>query len=222
MPSTDPVDAPAASEPARDAAGDSAVAGIVLAAGAGTRFGGPKALAVGAEGTPWLVSAVRSLLAGGCNPVLVVLGAREREAESLLVGAFPLTGDAVHVVHAENWQSGMAASLRAGLARAAEIDPPPVAVAVVTVDVPSLNDAMVRRVVAAEPGVVQPDTLRQAFFSGRPGHPVVIGRNHWGALSETLQGDVGARPYLRAHAATIVDCSDLGSGADVDTRDRTP
>ena len=194
------------------------VAGIVLAAGGGTRFGRPKALVESAEGTSWLANAVRSLLGGGCSPVIVVLGAAADEAEALLERSFIHSGS-VHVVRAEDWQTGMAASLRRGLAAAnvLEATPSPEAVAIVTVDVPSLGPAEVRRLIAPEPDAVGRHTLRQASFSGRPGHPVVIGRDHWEALADSVTGDVGARPYLVAHGVRLVDCSDLGSGTDVDT-----
>ena len=194
------------------------VAGIVLAAGGGTRFGRPKALVESADGTSWLANAVRSLLGGGCSPVIVVLGAAADEAEALLERSFIHSGS-VHVVRAEDWQTGMAASLRRGLAAAnvLEATPSPEAVAIVTVDVPSLGPAEVRRLIAPEPDAVGRETLRQAVFSGRPGHPVVIGRAHWAALADSVTGDVGARPYLVAHGVRLVDCSDLGSGVDVDT-----
>jgi molybdenum cofactor cytidylyltransferase len=78
--------------------------------------------------------------------------------------------------------------------------------------VPDLNAAIVRRLVDA----VTPDTLRQAHFAGRPGHPVVIGREHWAPLRAALTGDTGARPYLVAHRVTAVPCDDLGTGLDVD------
>ena len=194
------------------------VAGIVLAAGGGTRFGRPKALVESAEGTSWLANAVRSLLGGGCSPVIVVLGAAADEVGALLERSFIHSGS-VHVVRAEDWQTGMAASLRRGLAAAnvLEATPAPDAVAIVTVDVPSLGPAEVRRLIAPEPDAVGRQTLRQASFSGRPGHPVVIGRDHWQALANSVTGDVGARPYLVAHGVRLVDCSDLGSGTDVDT-----
>jgi molybdenum cofactor cytidylyltransferase len=192
------------------------VAGIVLAAGAGSRFGRPKALVESADGASWLANAVRSLLGGGCFPVVVVLGAAADEAESLLERSFGET-DSVRVVRADDWRSGMAASLRRALSTAADLSPTPDAIAIVTVDVPSLGPAEVRRLTAPEPDVVGPDTLRQASFSSRPGHPVVIGRAHWTALADSVSGDVGARPYLVQHGVRLVDCSDLGSGADVDT-----
>jgi CTP:molybdopterin cytidylyltransferase MocA len=192
------------------------VAGIVLAAGAGSRFGRPKALVESPDGSSWLANAVRSLLGGGCSPVVVVLGAAADEAEAVLENSFADT-DSVRVVRADDWQSGLAASLRRALAAARDLESLPDAIALVTVDVPSLGPAEVRRLTAPEPDAVGPDTLRQAVFSGRPGHPVVIGRAHWAALADSATGDVGARPYLARHGVRLVDCSDLGSGADVDT-----
>ncbi|WP_317230377.1 NTP transferase domain-containing protein, partial [Clavibacter sp. MX14-G9D] len=77
------------------------IAGVVLAAGAGVRFGGPKALAARPDGTPWLASAIRALAEAGCSPVLVVLGAAAEEAADLL-RTLPEAVDAV-VVRADDW-----------------------------------------------------------------------------------------------------------------------
>src|ERR1700712_3821027 len=93
------------------------IAGILLAAGAGTRMGQPKALVRGFDGVPWVVRGARILLAAGCSPGVVVLGARAAEAEALLDASF--SAEDLVIVRAEEWQSGMAASLRAGLAAAA-------------------------------------------------------------------------------------------------------
>ena len=206
-------DAPAAAGVAR-AGGVAGIAGVVLAAGAGSRFGGPKALAVHPDGTPWLATAIRALAGAGCSPVLVVLGARVVEAEALLA-ALPEAADA-RVVRADDWADGMSASLRAALRAAATLDPPPVALAVAPVDVPDLDAATVRRVLDAGP--VDPTSLRQAVFHGRPGHPALIGRAHWGALAAEVRGDAGARAYLSAHDALLVEAADLSTGADVDRR----
>ncbi|MGY4856547.1 nucleotidyltransferase family protein [Cryobacterium sp. AP23] len=201
------------------------VAGLVLAAGAGTRYGGPKALVVDAAGEPWLVRAALALEGGGCDPVLVVLGAGGAEAEILLRACLDRfeRPDRLTVVHAENWADGLSASLDAGLATLQDntvsdggpvTDGDPVtAVALVPVDVPDLNAATVRRLADAATA----DTLRQARFGGRPGHPVVIGRAHWSAVRAGLSGDTGARPYLLANGVQPVDCDDLGTGRDVDT-----
>ena len=268
---------------------DRRVAGLLLAAGAGSRYGGPKALAVDRTGESWLVRAARALEAGGCDPVLVVLGAGGAEAEELLRDSASRFArpDSLVVVHTDRWADGLAASLDAGLAALQESDPAVTAVAMVPVDVPDLDAATVARLIGeidvagssstaaagtaqrvwaaaseetvaseetaapdaptspatpeaaagavsaetatafadasaragapARAGGVTSQTLRQAHFGGRPGHPVVIGRSHWALLRSGLSGDTGARPYLVTHGVLAVPCDDLGTGADVDT-----
>jgi len=239
-------------------AGKAPVAGLVLAAGAGSRFGRPKALVRGSDGAPWLVRAVGVLRAAGCAPVIVVLGAEGAAAAALLAeagivdaeganeapaaealpaetpgAADPARADparaeeaeqATVVVHAADWAEGLSASLRAGLDAALGVAGDPVAVVVVPVDVPDLDAETVMRVLDAETPAgenagesVTGDSLRQAVFGGRPGHPVLIGRAHWEPLRAVLTGDTGARPYLLAHGGFPVECGDLTTGADVDT-----
>ena len=198
------------------------VAGLVLAAGAGSRYGTPKALVVDDSGESWLVRAALALEDAGCDPVLVVLGAAGDEAERL-VRASAARFARPHrllTVHAERWADGLSASLEAGLDRLSGMDEV-IAVALVPVDVPDLTAAAVTRVLGstaadAAVGPVDADSLRQAHFGGRPGHPVVIGRSHWAPLTASLGGDTGARPYLLAHNVTAVACDDLGTGLDVD------
>lgn len=181
------------------------VSGLVLAAGAGRRFGGPKALARTPAGTPWIALAVRALTQGGCHDVTVVLGAGAAEAE-------PLVPAGTRVVRAADWESGVSASLRAGLTALAS--GPSVAAVVLPVDTPDVPAAAVARVARR----AAPDALLQASYGGAPGHPVLLGRDHWMPLAMAVTGDVGARPYLVARAAGFVECGDLWSGADHDTR----
>ena len=176
--------------------------GLLLAAGAGTRMGRPKALVDG-----WLTRAVDSLEAAGCEGVTVVLGAGADEAHELLAEA----GVEVREVVAEDWADGMGASLRAGLE---SLDDGPVAVIVTRVDLPDVGAEVVRRVLA-DP--VDTATLRRAAYDGVPGHPVLIGRDHWAGVAATARGDRGARDYLATHPPAVVECGDLASGADVDS-----
>lgn len=183
------------------------VTGLLLAAGAGTRIGTPKALLHDADGTSWLQRAVAVLREGGCDRVTVVLGAAVDEAR-LLVPAD--TG----IVVAEDWVSGMGASLRAGLAALAE-DPDEVAALVSLVDLTDLGPEVAARLLAGE---VTPTTLRRAAYEGQAGHPVLLGRAHWDGVTRTATGDRGARAYLAAHEVELVECGDLASGRDVDHR----
>ena len=211
---------PLSDAPMTPATATGAVAGVVLAAGAGSRYGRPKALVRGDDGTGWLLRTIKTLQTAGCSPVLVVLGAQAQQAEALLDAAAPPL-DSVVVVRADDWAAGLSASLRAALHAAGQREAPPTALAVVPVDVPDLNPATVRRLLE-RPGSGNPaphvsaDTLRQAVFGGRPGHPVLIGHAHWAPLLATLTGDTGARHYLAAAAAERVECADLSTGRDVD------
>ncbi|MFC5175807.1 nucleotidyltransferase family protein [Nocardioides taihuensis] len=186
------------------------VAGLLLAAGAGRRRGGPKALAHDPDGTSWLRRGLAVLRDGGCAEVTVVLGAGAEEARAVL-GADP-----ADVVVAEDWDEGMGASLRTGLTAlgARAVDAPAAdAALVLLVDLPDVGADVVARLVAAVDG---PGALARAAYDGEPGHPVVLGRDHWAGVVATARGDRGARDYLRAHPPVLVECGDLATGADVD------
>ncbi len=180
--------------------------GVLLAAGAGSRMGMPKALVHDDDGRSWLATGVRTLRRGGCERVTVVLGAEAEEAVRLLEGL------GVDVVIASDWADGMSASLRAGL-RALPADAG--AAVVLLVDLPDVTADVVRRVVAAG---AEPTALRRASFEGRPGHPVLLGRDHWDGVLAESAGDEGARSYLATRVVDLVECGDLATGHDVDSR----
>lgn len=181
--------------------------GLLLAAGAGRRMGLPKALVRGEDGEPWLSRAVAVLRAAGCDEVTVVLGARAEEARELL------GGQDVTVVVADDWAEGMGASLRAGLTHVIGTDARSVLVHLV--DLPDVTTEVARRVAAAGGGA---DALARATYDGRPGHPVLLGREHWPGVLATAVGDRGARDYLARHRVLDVECGDLATGVDVDRR----
>ena len=186
-------------------------AGLLLAAGAGRRMGGPKALLRDGHGVPFLDRAVGTLLDGGCDTVTVVLGAAADDARLLLDEAGWTADPAVDVVVAPDWAEGMGASLRTGLS--ALLAGGATAALVTLVDLPDVDAAVLRRVAAAGSG---PGALVRATYAGRPGHPVLIGREHWAGVAATARGDRGAREYLQAHAATSCECGDLATGRDLD------
>lgn len=181
-----------------------AAAGLVLAAGAGRRYGGPKAL-IEYGGQLLVERAAQTLREGGCDPVVVVLGA----AAPRIRAAAQLTG--ATVVDNPQWHTGMASSLRTGLAALAGTDAP--AAVVLLVDMPDVSAEAVRRVA----GEAAPDALVMAGYGGdRRGHPVLLGRAHWAGVAAVATGDAGARDYLRAHEVRIVPCGDVAGDRDID------
>ncbi|WP_238384769.1 nucleotidyltransferase family protein [Segeticoccus rhizosphaerae] len=198
------------------------VAGLLLAAGAGRRAGGPKALRTdGVRGArqdaTWAERGAEVLLTGGCDQVTVVVGAAS-EAVAERLADWP-----VQVVEAADWAQGLGSSLRAGLVALmvrADVaadhggpDESPCCACVHLVDLPDVGADVVARLLPR----ATPDALVRASYAGRVGHPVLIGRNHWAGVCETVDGDRGAGAYLRSHGAQLVECADLATGADVDS-----
>lgn len=176
-----------------------AVAGVVLAAGAGTRFGMPKVLA---EEGVWLRHAVAALAGGGCDDVIVVLGAAVVDVPA-----------PARAVVAARWADGMSASVHEGLAAVGDAE----WVVLHTVDTPDVGADVVARVLSTARG--SGSGLVRAIYRGRPGHPVVVARRHLAGLVATLHGDQGARAFLGGRDdVVIVECGDLATGLDIDER----
>ena len=179
----------------------SGVAGVLLAAGEGSRLGQPKAL-VELGGQTLAERGVALLRAGGADPVLVV------------TGAAPVEIDGTRAVHNPDWRSGMGSSLAAGL-RALDVTDSR-AVVIALADQPLVGPEAVRRLIAAYRAGA---SVAVAAYAGKPRNPVLIAREHWAAVTGLATGDTGARPFLRAHPelVTLVDCDGTGSPDDVDT-----
>lgn len=178
------------------------IAGLVLAAGAARRFGAPKQLAE-LDGRPLLEHVLASMSSAPLDRTIVVLGAH---AEEILEGV-DLHG--AEPVLCRDWETGQAASLRAGLLAAAEAE----AVVVGLGDQPLLSARAVARVLAARgPGA----EAVCAVYYGRPGHPIVLERTLFPRLA-ALSGDTGARELLAGVSVREIACDGLGRPDDVDT-----
>ena len=195
------------------------VVGVVLAAGAGRRMGGPKALVRSVADGPALVeSAIAAVREGGCPEVICVVGAAAERVVPLALAA------GARVVVAQDWAEGMGASVRAALAALAESRA--AALLLTLVDLPDVTPAVIARVlgvVDVQQGKspltdpVRPTAvLARAAYRGRPGHPVLIGRDHWVAVRTAARADEGARSILRGPGVRLVECGDLATGRDVD------
>lgn len=176
---------------------DGSTVGLVLAAGSGSRFGQPKAPYV-VNGERLVDHAVTCLRDGGCDRVVVVLGA--------WIGEVP----GAQIVVNPDWAEGMGSSLRAGLA-ALEDDPAAANAVVTLVDLPGLTSAAVRRVLLTDGDIVV------ATYDGERGHPVMFGRCHWSAVRAVASGDEGARRFLLGrNDIALVEVGDVAAGDDLD------
>jgi nicotine blue oxidoreductase len=183
------------------------VAGLLLAAGAGSRYGMPKALAT-PYGEPLVLHGSRTLRAAGLTSIVIVLGAACDEVRALLAEH----DEPARTVDNADWSTGMGSSLRAGLGALEPLDAD--AAIVLLVDTPGITPAAVARIAHGADRAA----LVAATYGGKQGHPVLLGRDHWAGVAATAAGDVGARPYLRAHAADLrlVACDDVADGSDLD------
>lgn len=203
------------------------MAGVVLAAGEGRRLGGPKALVrLSPPGSTLLESAVATLARSGLRVVHVVVGAAAEavtdELESLRPKAVR-TGTDLSWSFCDDWRTGMGASLRRGLQWARHDEVVDAAV-LHLLDLPGVTSSAVGRILrVAQESCTPPAGLRRALvrasFDGRPGHPVLIGADHWDAVSASAHGDAGARDYLRKTEHLLVEVGDIADGADLDTRE---
>lgn len=150
---------------------------------------------------------------GGCEQVVAVIGAQADRVRAALIPPSWLT-----LVEASNWDDGMSASLRTGLDAAMKTSAS--AALVTLVDLPDVRGQIYRRIL--EVTADSPNILARAAFNGRPGHPVVIGREWWEETLRLTSGDRGARDLFAAYEHLLIECGDLGSGRDVDTPDIAP
>jgi CTP:molybdopterin cytidylyltransferase MocA len=187
------------------------IGAIVLAAGASSRMGTPKAaLPLGRHGATVLSQGVASLLAAGVPRVVVVAGAHV-EAVRRSLGVFP---DPVQIVEHPGWQAGQLSSLLRGLEA---LDQPLLEAALVTlVDVPLVSPDTTRRLIRAwrENGA---SILRPARGE-QHGHPVLFDRRVFDALRRADPAR-GAKPVVHAHAHSLINVpvEDEGAFLDLDT-----
>jgi len=190
------------------------VAGVLLAAGEGSRLGRPKAL-VELDRQTLAERGVTMLRTGGADPILVVAGAVQVNVEK------------IHAVYNEQWRTGMGSSLRAalraltdaegaqdGLAATLAVDVGAVVVALA--DQPLIGTEAVARLIAAYRGGAG---VAVACYDGKPRNPVLLAREYWPEVIAAATGDQGARAFLHARPelVTHVECGDTGSPDDIDT-----
>lgn len=182
------------------------IAGILLAAGRGTRFGAHKLLHPMTDGTPMALAALRNLVP--CvDQTYVVLRPEDAELKKILHAQGAL------IVACADAHLGMGASLACGVRSAAHADAWLIALA----DMPFIPPAVIRGLVTqlhAGAAIVAPQYQEQR------GHPVGFGKIHYAALS-ALHNDQGAREIVDEHRAglVLITCNDTSVVRDIDTRE---
>ena len=179
---------------------------ILLAAGAGSRFGGGKLLAK-LNDMPLVEHVLVALEASPVDKTVVVVGA---DAKRLREVCEPY---GFRIVENPEWTRGQSTSVRAGL-RA--LGPEARAAVVLLADQPLVGADAVKRLVEAFEGGAK---VAVAAYGGEPRNPVLFSREVWPLLEAELSGDEGARPFLRRHQdlVTRVPCDEVGDPVDVDT-----
>jgi molybdenum cofactor cytidylyltransferase len=188
---------------------------VVLAAGAGSRFGGDKLLAPfqGRALITHVAATIADAILGG---VLAGGVAVVPPRSATLVWALEVAG--LRIVENPDAAAGLATSLRRGLAALAELEPGAGAALIVLADQPMLRTSTVGALVAKwrETGLsVRP---RYAMHPGEPGHPVLLDRSLW-PMAQALQGDMGFGPLFHARPDAITTVDVPGANPDVDTAD---
>lgn len=187
----------------------SGVSAVVLAAGAGSRFGDRPAgkLLADLGGRPVVVHVLAALGDAPVDETVVVVGA---DADKLR-GVCERYG--ARIVENPEWAEGQSTSVRAGLNA---VRPEARAAVVLLGDQPLVGAGAVERLVAAFEGGAK---VAVATYGGRRRNPVLFARKVWTRLLEGLTGDEGARAVLRMHPewVTEVPCDDVADPADVDT-----
>ena len=180
----------------------------MLAAGAGSRFGGGKLLAP-FGGRTLIEATLLGLREAPVNETIVVVG---NDAEGLR-GLCESYG--VRLAENPDWAEGMATSVKKGLAACS---PDADAAVVVLGDQPLVGARAVERLVEAHEGGA---AVAVATYNGKRRNPALFTRGVWPILEEELSGDEGARGFLKRHpeVVTEVPCDDVADPTDVDTRE---
>jgi len=191
------------------------VPGIILAAGASSRMGRPKALLpTAAPGETFLSRLVASLIEGGLDDLVLVVGRLAEPDEAELARSVAALPPVVRAVENPDPTRGQLSSLQTGLA---VVDHPGVrGMLVALIDVPLVSPSTVRALLEAYRATGAP-VVRPAR-EGRHGHPVIFDRALFDALRQADPAS-GARAVVRAHAGRAVEVpvEDEGAFLDVDT-----
>ena len=184
------------------------ISAVLLAAGAGSRFGGGKLLAP-LGGSPLIETVLENLSDAPVDEVVVVVGPGAGGLRAIC------ERHGARTVENPDRDRGQSTSVLRGL-RA--LGPEVRATVVLLGDQPLVGAGAVGRLVEAFAGGAE---IAVATYAGRRRNPVLFSRSVWPLLGEELSGDEGARSVLRRHPELVVEvpCDGVADPIDVDTRE---
>lgn len=183
------------------------IAGIILAAGGSSRFGAPKQLLTH-HGENLVRRAARSASEAGLSPVIVVLGAYASSVEVFLAGL-----ESIVLVVNEEWESGQASSLRAGLKKA--VGHGCDAALIILADQPLVDRESIAKLIGKFAGS---NRVVASRYRGVLGAPALFGSEFFDELL-SLDGDHGAGQWLRSRPELVTPVGIDAAAFDIDTPD---
>lgn len=189
------------------------VAGLVLAAGTGSRFGGGK-MRARLDGRPLVAHVLAAARAAGLGRLVLVLGRDAVDVRAVILAADPAALAGVLLVVNGAPERGLSSSLRIGLA-AATADPAPGGVVVLLGDQPHARPEVIAALIAAD---APPDALAvaPAYAGDAAPNPVLLLPPAWSRAGD-LPGDRGFGELLAAHRDRVVRIPVAGANPDIDT-----
>ncbi|MFQ5629447.1 MAG: NTP transferase domain-containing protein [bacterium] len=185
------------------------ISATVLAAGSSTRMGDANKLLLQIDNKPVVAHTIESLLQGGVDEIIAVLGHEQERLRKVLP-------DGIKIAVNADYRQGMASSVRCGVQN---LDPASAAVFIVLADMPFISSETIQAMTrifrsAAQSAIVVP------YFQGRQGNPVLFDSHFFSELRE-LEGDRGAKSILHKYSRKIIrfDCDDPAILIDMDTPD---
>jgi molybdenum cofactor cytidylyltransferase len=183
------------------------IGAVVLAAGASTRFGSPKALAE-LDGRPILEHVLDAVREAGIEEIVVVLGHAADEIED---GIEWLDERIVRNPDPRE----MSSSLQIGVDAIADADPPVQAALLVLGDQPRTRPAVIRALIAA--ARTSPlSVMSPSYADGGGANPILLRRDAFDLVDET-SGDRGLGPVLEARPELVLEVLVPGGNPDIDT-----
>lgn len=181
---------------------------IILAAGESKRLGNPKQL-LSFDGNTLLARVAKTACESMMCPVIAVLGAHAEKIRPTL------NIPCLNVVNNENWQEGMASSLRTGLTSMMELYPQVDGIIILVCDQPYLSHDLIKALIEAQRDAGLPAAA--AVYNGKLGTPALFHKSLFSALL-LLSGDTGARKMLEGMRENVVEVDFEMGDVDIDTQ----